>query len=56
LHIGSSSSKADSEHPILQEEETDVHFEPVIKLTEQVDTKTHEEEEDTLFKMYVFHI
>jgi len=34
-----------------REEETDVHFEPVIKLTEQVDTKTHEEDEDVLFKM-----
>lgn len=35
----------------IQEEEVDVHFEPVIKLTEQVDTKTHEEDEDVLFKM-----
>ncbi|KAH7930019.1 hypothetical protein BV22DRAFT_1028765 [Leucogyrophana mollusca] len=34
-----------------QEEEADVHFEPVIKLTEQVDTKTMEEDEDVLFKM-----
>jgi Ran-binding protein 1 len=34
-----------------REEESDVHFEPVIKLTEQVDTKTHEEDEDVLFKM-----
>jgi len=34
-----------------RDEETDVHFEPVIKLTEQVDTKTHEEDEDVLFKM-----
>ncbi|KAG6832898.1 single stranded nucleic acid binding protein [Tricholoma furcatifolium] len=34
-----------------REEETDVHFEPVIKLTEQVDTKTNEEDEDVLFKM-----
>ncbi|KAI5894213.1 uncharacterized protein SCHCODRAFT_02624044 [Schizophyllum commune H4-8] len=34
-----------------REEETDVHFEPVIKLTEQVDTKTMEEEEDVVFKM-----
>ncbi|KDQ64667.1 hypothetical protein JAAARDRAFT_28305 [Jaapia argillacea MUCL 33604] len=33
------------------EEETDVHFEPVIKLTEQVETKTFEEDEDALFKM-----
>ncbi|PPQ99902.1 hypothetical protein CVT24_009583 [Panaeolus cyanescens] len=34
-----------------REEEVDVHFEPVIKLTEQVDTKTHEEDEEVLFKM-----
>ncbi|KAL1741588.1 RanBP1 domain-containing protein [Schizophyllum fasciatum] len=34
-----------------REEEADVHFEPVIKLTEQVDTKTMEEEEDVVFKM-----
>jgi len=34
-----------------REEETDVHFEPVIRLTEHVDTKTHEEDEDVLFKM-----
>ncbi|PBL02805.1 hypothetical protein ARMGADRAFT_1006129 [Armillaria gallica] len=34
-----------------KEEEADVHFEPVIKLTEQVNTKTMEEDEDVLFKM-----
>jgi len=34
-----------------QEEENDPHFEPVIKLTEQVDAKTHEEDEEVLFKM-----
>ncbi|KZT20737.1 hypothetical protein NEOLEDRAFT_1172299 [Neolentinus lepideus HHB14362 ss-1] len=34
-----------------REEEADVHFEPVIKLTEQVETKTFEEDEDVLFKM-----
>jgi len=34
-----------------QEEEVDPHFEPVIKLTEQIDTKTHEEDEEVLFKM-----
>ncbi|KAJ7228922.1 RanBP1 domain-containing protein, partial [Mycena pura] len=32
-------------------EEHDPHYEPIIKLTEQVDTKTHEEDEDVLFKM-----
>jgi len=34
-----------------REEETDIHFEPVLKLTEQVDTKTLEEDEDVLFKI-----
>jgi len=34
-----------------REEEVDPHFEPVIKLTEHVETKTHEEDEDVLFKM-----
>jgi len=33
------------------EEEVDPHFEPVIKLTEQVDTKTGEEEDDVVFKL-----
>jgi len=36
---------------VPREDEVDVHFEPVVKLTEQVDTKTHEEDEDVLFKM-----
>ncbi|TBU49581.1 ran/spi1 binding protein [Dichomitus squalens] len=34
-----------------RDEEHDPHFEPVIKLTEQVETKTHEEDEEVLFKM-----
>jgi len=34
-----------------QEEETDAHFEPVIRLTEQVEVKTHEEDEEVFFKM-----
>lgn len=34
-----------------RDEEHDPHFEPVIKLTEQVETKTHEEDEEALFKM-----
>ena len=38
---------------VSQEEENDPHFEPVIKLTEQVETKTGEEDEDVRFKMYV---
>jgi len=33
------------------EEPSNVHFKPVIELTEQVETKTHEEDEDVLFKM-----
>jgi len=33
------------------EEESDVQFEPVHKLTEEVATKTHEEDEDVVFKM-----
>ncbi|KAH8668357.1 hypothetical protein BX600DRAFT_379962 [Xylariales sp. PMI_506] len=38
----------------LQEEapeSEDVHFEPVVKLTEKVDVKTNEEEEEQKFKM-----
>jgi len=33
------------------EEEHDPHFEPVIKLTEQVEVKTNEEDEEVLFKL-----
>jgi len=33
------------------EEENDLQFEPVHKLTEEVVTKTHEEDEDVVFKM-----
>lgn len=33
------------------EDAHDPHFEPVIKLTEQVEAKTHEEDEEVLFKM-----
>ncbi|KAF9008751.1 RanBP1 domain-containing protein [Cyathus striatus] len=36
---------------LVQDEEVDPHYEPVIKLTEQVDTKTMEEDESVLFKM-----
>ncbi|KAI0068886.1 hypothetical protein BV25DRAFT_1986443 [Artomyces pyxidatus] len=43
---------ADSENPLApREEEADPHFEPVIKLTEQVETKTNEEDETAIFKM-----
>ncbi|GKT54199.1 ran-specific GTPase-activating protein [Colletotrichum tofieldiae] len=40
-------SQADEEAP----ESEDVHFEPVIKLTEKVDVQTNEEAEEQLFKM-----
>lgn len=33
------------------EEEADVHFEPVVHLTQQVDVKTNEEAEEQAFKM-----
>lgn len=33
------------------EEEADVHFEPVVRLTQQVETKTNEEAEEQTFKM-----
>ncbi|KAG7097213.1 single stranded nucleic acid binding protein [Marasmius oreades] len=43
---------SDNADPLApREEESDVHFEPVIRLTEQVDTKTNEEDEEVLFKM-----
>lgn len=41
---------------LLQEEEHDPQFEPVIKLTEQVETKTNEEDEEVLFKMYAIKL
>ena len=34
-----------------EEEEADVEFEPVHRLTEKVDTKTNEEAEEQVFKM-----
>jgi len=34
-----------------EEEEADVHFEPVHRLTERVETKTNEELEEQAFKM-----
>jgi len=41
--------KGDDEDEVPESE--DVHFEPVIKLTEKVETKTNEESEEQLFKM-----
>lgn len=40
--------------PVVQDEapeSEDVHFEPVIRLTEKVEVKTNEESEEQLFKM-----
>src|SRR5271155_3440056 len=34
-----------------EEEEVDVQFEPVVRLTERVETKTNEEAEEQAFKM-----
>lgn len=36
-----------------QVEESSAHFEPVIKLDQAVEVKTHEEDEEALFKMCV---
>ena len=45
-----SASKEGEEEDQAPESE-DVHFEPVIHLTEKVETKTHEEMEEQVFKM-----
>ncbi|PWN51588.1 putative YRB1-ran-specific GTPase-activating protein [Violaceomyces palustris] len=42
---------ADKAATEANEPENDPHFEPVIKLEQQVETKTHEEDENVLFKM-----
>ncbi|TKA76460.1 Ran-specific GTPase-activating protein 1 [Friedmanniomyces simplex] len=42
---------ADGDDEKAEEEEADVHFEPVVHLTEKVDTKTNEELEEQAFKM-----
>jgi Ran-binding protein 1 len=34
-----------------EEHEPDAHFEPVVRLTETVETKTNEESEEQVFKM-----
>ncbi|MCJ1337898.1 single stranded nucleic acid binding protein [Bachmanniomyces sp. S44760] len=51
---GSSKAKKDAEadhDDEAPEQEADVHFEPVVHLTEKVDTKTNEEQEEQTFKM-----
>ncbi|KAF4453182.1 spi1-GTP-binding [Fusarium albosuccineum] len=44
-------AKGDEPSEEAAPESEDVHFEPVIKLTEKVDTKTNEEAEEQTFKM-----
>jgi Ran-binding protein 1 len=49
---GSSKAQKESENPEDEAPESpDVHFEPVIRLTEKVETKTNEELEEQVFKM-----
>jgi Ran-binding protein 1 len=46
-------TRADAD-PFIQnpeDAEPDVHFEPVVRLTEKVDVKTNEEQEEQTFKM-----
>ncbi|KAJ8607765.1 hypothetical protein MRB53_040061 [Persea americana] len=44
-------AEADDDTKAAEEEDADVHFEPVVHLTEKVDTKTNEEHEEQTFKM-----
>ncbi|PGG99995.1 hypothetical protein AJ79_08357 [Helicocarpus griseus UAMH5409] len=46
-----SSKKKDEGEGAADEEEVDVHFEPVVHLTEKVEVKTNEEQEEQTFKM-----
>jgi len=50
---GSSKAKKDAEagEEKTEEEEADVEFQPVVHLTEKVETKTNEESEEESFKM-----
>ncbi|GIZ36965.1 hypothetical protein CKM354_000042900 [Cercospora kikuchii] len=43
--------KDDDDEDKADEEEADAHFEPVVHLTEKVETKTNEEAEEQTFKM-----
>lgn len=48
---GSSKAKAAEDEESPEAHEPDVHFEPVVRLTEKVETKTNEELEEQTFKM-----
>lgn len=48
---GSSKAKKEEEEDKAEEEEVDVEFEPVVRLTEKIETKTNEESEEQTFKM-----
>jgi len=48
---GSSKPKKENDDDKAEEEEAEVEFEPVVRLTEKVDTKTNEESEEQVFKM-----
>ncbi|EIM20116.1 hypothetical protein E3Q22_01499 [Wallemia mellicola] len=43
--------KPETAHVEEPQEESTAHFEPVVKLTETVETKTNEEDEEVLFKI-----
>ncbi|KAJ9627880.1 Ran GTPase binding protein Sbp1 [Taxawa tesnikishii (nom. ined.)] len=47
----SKAKKTEDDDNKAEEEEANVHFEPVVHLTEKVDTKTNEELEEQVFKM-----
>ncbi|EON63973.1 hypothetical protein W97_03203 [Coniosporium apollinis CBS 100218] len=48
---GSSKANKEAEEDEPDSHEPDVHFEPVVRLTEKVETKTNEELEEQTFKM-----
>ncbi|EXJ84492.1 hypothetical protein A1O3_05160 [Capronia epimyces CBS 606.96] len=48
---GSSKAKKEEDDDKPDEEEVDVEFEPVVRLTEKIETKTNEEMEEQMFKM-----
>lgn len=48
---GSSKAKAADDDESPENHEPDIHFEPVVRLTEKVETKTNEELEEQTFKM-----